>query len=252
MRLTEHKRRLPRLVSSTMCLMMLGFLLPASADTGGLNLNKTRLIFSADAGQATVVVNNTSALPYLVTSRVSRTVDGRETSPLFVSPPLFRLDGRSSNMLRVTGDVRQLPTDRESVFYLNVSGIPKLNPLSREDRGGFVSGRVAYSIGNIIKVFYRPSGLNGTPDDAARHLIFTRMANGVQARNDSPYYVSLQTLTINGRKVKFDARQPEMVSPFSTVTYPNMAAFPVSRVGEVTWSAVDDLGGVVSAKGTVQ
>lgn len=247
------KKMWPSVQRCVMGVLLFGCLsLPVLAETGGLNLSRTRLIYPADAGQVSVVVNNTSSKPYLVTARISRSRTGRESTPFLVSPPLFRLDGHTSNMLRLIEGGQSLPTDRESIFYLNVSGIPKGNPLLREDSGGFVSGHVAYSVGNIIKVFYRPHGLAGNAEQAASQLTFTRTSAGVTAKNASPYYVSLQSLAINGRDIKFDEQQPEMIPPFSDVTYHQMAAFPVSQAGRVTWSAINDLGGPITATGTVQ
>lgn len=253
--------KLKKIISRRKCLlevaafmMLLGVTLSAQAASGGINLNKTRLIFMAGSGQATVTVNNTSDAPWLITSRMSRVVDGNKQgkTPFFMSPPVFRLDGHSSSILRVVGDTSQLPKDRESVFYLNVSGIPKSNPLSRDNDSGFVSGGVVYSVGNTIKMFYRPEGLAGSAEDAAKHLSFSRTSVGVVANNASPYYVSMLSLKLNGRDVKFNEHQPDMLPPFSQATYITQSTYPLSQSGRVTWTAANDLGGVITANGEIK
>ncbi|WP_373226780.1 molecular chaperone [Enterobacter cloacae complex sp. ESBL7] len=252
MKLKNFISRRKHLLELAAFMMLCGVALSAHADSGGINLNKTRLVFMANSGQVTVNVNNTSDSPWLITSRMSRFVDGKGNTPFFISPPVLRMEGHSSSLLRIVGDASQLPKDRESLFYLNVSGIPKSNPLSRDNDSGFVSGGIVYSVGNTIKMFYRPEGLVASAEDAAKHLAFSRTPEGIVANNASPYYVSMLSLRLNGRDVKFNEHQQEMIPPFSKATYIVQGTYPLSQSGRATWTAANDLGGVVTGNGEIK
>lgn len=59
----------------------------------------------------------------LIQSWVDDLADNNK-SPFIVTPPLFRLDAGDSNDLRVLLTSPQLPSDRESLFTLNIKVIP--------------------------------------------------------------------------------------------------------------------------------
>jgi len=224
----------------------------APVHAAGIGLGATRLVFNAQSGQTTVGVRNTAAVPYLVTARLSRTLAGKESTPFFVSPPLLRLEGGSNTLLRITGNTASLPQDRESVFFLTVTGVPSSNPLSRDDHGGFSAGGVVFAVGNTIKLFYRPAGLPSSASEAAKTLRFTRAGGQVQAENRTPYYVSLMTLNINGRAIKIEAGKSDMVAPFGTASWAVGAPYPMSQAGKVSWAAMVNLGEVVNGSATLQ
>ncbi|HGM5324795.1 TPA: molecular chaperone [Serratia marcescens] len=222
-----------------------------SVSAGGIGLGATRLVYSQQAGQTAVTVRNTNTKPYLVNARISRTLTGRETTPFFVSPPLFRLEAGSNALLRITGNAQSLPQDRESVFFLTVAGIPSSNPLARDNRDGFSDGGLVYAVGNTIKLFYRPSGLPSSAADAAKGLRFTQSGGRIQADNPTPYYVSLMTLRLNGRLVDLEAGKTDMIAPFSSANWPAGMPYPLSQAGKVSWSAVVNLGEVVDGTATL-
>ncbi|ULH10503.1 molecular chaperone [Serratia marcescens] len=228
-------------------------LMSMSVQAAGIGLGAVRLIYDQKAGQVTLPVRNTSSTPYLVSSRVALTPDSHESTPFIVSPPLFRLEGNGQGMLRIIGNPQSLPPDRESVFYVTVAGIPSSNPLSRDDKQGFdVAGGLKFAFGNTIKLFYRPTGLPSSATEAAKGVRFTHVGNSVKVENPSAYYVTFQTLTLNGHTVKFSKTQPDMLTPFGSMTLPAGRAFPISQAGKVSWAAVVDMGNLVSANGVIQ
>ncbi|WP_243465197.1 fimbrial biogenesis chaperone [Photorhabdus temperata] len=217
---------------------------------GGFGINATRVIFLQDKAEAIISVRNTTTnIPYLVMAKVSTTVDGKGKTPFYVSPPLFRLDPQGTNTLRILGDTSQLPTDRESVFYFNASAIPGSNAPGRRFESAQVSGRLVYAIGNTIKLFYRPTGLVGTPEQAYKALRFTHAAGGIQVSNNSPYHISFTQIKVDGVPVKFSDSHPQMLAPFSTHVYP---AQNNQNKKKVEWAVIDDLGGGDNFDGTIQ
>ncbi|MEH4990228.1 molecular chaperone [Enterobacter asburiae] len=232
---------------------VLALLLAAPAFSAGIGVGAVRVIYEAKNGQALVPVTNSAADPYLVQSRVSQTREGHEATPFFISPPLLRIEGNSKSVLRITGNTQTLPQDRESLFYLTVTGIPSSSPLSRQNRSGFMSGGIAFAFATSLKLFYRPDNLPVTEEQAVKGLKVTRAGSNVRIENASPYYITFNGLTINGQPVKFGkGGQPDMISPFSSVAYPAGRAYPVSEAGKVTWQAITGVGFPVSSGTTLQ
>ena len=65
-------------------------------------------------------------MPYLVQSWVSSYGNRNDNADeLIITPPLFRLDAKGQNILRIIAtNVKNLPSDKESLFLLNVKAIP--------------------------------------------------------------------------------------------------------------------------------
>ncbi|HEJ7994301.1 TPA: molecular chaperone [Serratia liquefaciens] len=231
----------------------LALLMAAPVFAAGVGVGAVRVIYEAKSGRVLVPVTNSAADPYLVQSRVSLTRSGHEATPFFVSPPLLRLEGNSKAVLRITGNTQFLPQDRESLFYLTVTGIPSSNPLSRQNKSGFMSGGLSFALATSLKLFYRPANLPVTEEQAVKGLNVTRNGSGVRIENTSPYFITFNGLRINGRPVKFGkGGQPDMISPFSSVTYPAERAYPLNQAGKVTWQVITGVGFPVSSGTTLQ
>jgi len=91
---------------------------------GGIIVGRTRVIYDADKREATLSVkNNADNNPFLIQSWVD--AGGEKTrGPFIITPPLFRLNAQQESNLRISYNGSVLPTDRESVFYINVKAIP--------------------------------------------------------------------------------------------------------------------------------
>ncbi|KAA1195152.1 molecular chaperone [Photorhabdus heterorhabditis] len=244
-----NKLRLPNIIIKGLVLSAFLYASQSLAE-GGFGINATRIIFLQDKTETTVSVRNTTTnIPYLVTTKITRTVDGNGKAPFYVSPPLFRLDPKGTNVLRILGDTSKLPTDRESVFYFNASAIPSSNPPGQRFESAKIGGGITYAIGNTIKLFYRPTGLVGTPEQAYKALRFTHAAGGIQVSNNSPYHISFTQIKVDGVPVKFSESHPQMLAPFSTHVYPAQNS---QNKKKVEWAVINDLGGGDNFDGTIQ
>ncbi|WP_236548202.1 molecular chaperone [Photorhabdus akhurstii] len=245
-----NKLRLPSVIVKSLVLGAFLFASQSQAE-GGFGIDATRIIFLQDKAETTVSVRNTTTnIPYLVTTKITRTVDGKGKAPFYVTPPLFRLDPKGTNVLRILGDTSKLPTDRESVFYFNASAIPgSNNPPGQRSESAKISGGITYAIGNTIKLFYRPTGLVGTPEQAYKALRFTHASGGVQVSNNSPYHISFTQIKVDGVPVKFSESHPQMLAPFSSHVYPAQNNQNKKRV---EWAVISDLGGGENFNGEIQ
>lgn len=203
----------------------------AQAQSGGVSLGQTRVIFSSGDKSQIINVINSSSRAYLVQTRVQTVT---EAAPYFiVTPPLFALKGDSRQLMRILplSSTSTLPADRESLFYLSVSAIPAVgSPVIEQDR-------LSVGLRFILKLFYRPAGLELSSEEAACRLTVRRVVQGLQINNPTPYYQTLGTLSSNGHTLAID-RKLSMVAPQSSLT------LPVKVKDQVSWQTITDYGGL--------
>ncbi|HHH1181463.1 TPA: molecular chaperone [Yersinia enterocolitica] len=221
-------------------LMLSLFASSFAAQAEGFGINATRLIYPQGAPSINVTVRNTlAATPYLVQTGISRMQHKYEPAPFSVTPPLFRLEAGSTNQIRIVAQNVNAPNNHESVFFFHASAIPASTmPESGNQRAG-VSGTVQFGVGNIIKLFYRPSGLPSSSAAAQRDLQFSRVKDGIKVSNNSPYFVSFASLKIGDQAAKLDSPAALMIAPFSHHTYPSSVT-----TGKVQWQTINDEGGI--------
>lgn len=197
----------------------------------GVIIGGTRLVYNGAQKEATITVKNPDDIPYLVQSWANTTVEGTEKAPFLITPPLFRLDGKQENTLRVVRVAGQLPEDKESLFWLSVKSVPP-----SEGKGN----QLQIAVRTRIKLIYRPAGLKGSLDDAAKALRWQRSGNSLQAINDSPYYLSFYSVSLANEKIK----EPQMVAPGASISY----TLPANAQGNrVSWQIINDFGGISEA-----
>lgn len=203
---------------------------------GGVSFSRNRIIFKGTDKAVTLSVINRGRNPWLIQSNVFAEPDTKSAAPFMVTPPLFRLEGNAENTFRIVRAGGEFPQDRESVFYFSANAIPSQSSPSSE-AGQQPSGRLSISVRTVLKLFWRPEGLDMAADKAPSAMRFIRTPGGITIENPTPYYQSLALLSLDGRVQDID-RVPSMVPPFGELHF--SSAIPVSRV---TWSVMNDYGG---------
>lgn len=211
---------------------------PSLPAHGGIVLNNTRVVFDGGKRETTVTVSNPTTQAYAVQAWVNTAADDDSiAAPFMATPPLFRLDSRKEQSVRLLGTQAGLPTDRESLFYFNVQEIPAAK--SAEDNVLKVALRTR------IKLFYRPQGLAGSPLEAGGQLqwILSRQAGRQHLRviNPTPFHVSFIGIKVVAERREDEIYAPVMVAPFASRSYPlaNQDWAPDA----VVFSTINDHGG---------
>jgi P pilus assembly chaperone PapD len=217
----------------------------------------TRVVFPAKAGEVTVRMSNQGTSPALVESWVDsgddKSTPDKVNTPFLITPPLFRMEPGRDQSLRIlfTHSEQPLPTDRESVFYLNVLEVPpKPNMLQVQDKN-----YLQFAIRSRLKLFYRPDGLAGDASKAPSQLSFKATANGTHAElvvhNPTPYFVTVSNITVTagGAQHKVDAG---MVSPLSDLhlAINDLTQAPAGG-SAIDYACINDFGADVALKGVV-
>ncbi len=229
--------------SSTIVLIALalfqGLLTPlAQAERRGISLSQTRVVFNSSTSGTTITLRNHSNQAWLARAQVLMAPDSTKAAPFMVTPPLFRLEPNSQSSVRILRHgTEALPADQESLFYLSFLTIPS-SPASDESSSMSASARVTAGIETVIKLFYRPTGLSPTPQEAAQKLTVSQKKNGVIVSNPTPYYLTLSSLSLDGVPVDI-RRTGSMVAPFTTNHYPASG-----HPGKASWTVINDYGGI--------
>ncbi|WP_233867641.1 fimbrial biogenesis chaperone [Paraburkholderia adhaesiva] len=187
----------------------------------GVTPETSRVIFSAGAVEQSVQVYNLNKYPVLVQAWVD---DGRldvlpqdSKSPVVVLPPVFRIGIGDQTNLRMISAGANLPTDRESAYWLNLYEIPATP--TRTKSADVVD--LTVTMRTQIKVFMRPDKLPYPAADLHKHLAFSLNRTGdalaLTIDNPTPYYATIGVVqvTIGDRSQQ---RQVDMIAPFSSAT----------------------------------
>lgn len=219
--------------------------LPAQA---GIMASSTRVIYEQGQNERSLMLANINAYPVVVQTWVNEGEDQQtpenSTSPLITLPSVFRMQAGAVQGLRIVHNGDALPSDRESVFWLNLYEIaPKAANKSAEQTS------VALAMNTQMKIFYRPKNLPSLPQDMAKSLSFKLEKQGDQwqlvLRNPTPYHASLASLKLidQGREMAIPPLPEMMALPLSEKRYPlasNSLVSPADLKVNFTW--IDDGG----------
>lgn len=202
----------------------------------GVGLNGTRIVYIQGDESTSIGARNNTSINYLAKFIVTKNANGTSntTVPFMVTPPLVKIDSGKSQEVRIYAQQNSLPKDRESIFYFSATMIPATD--------GPINGN-ALNIGynNVIKLFYRPTNLKMSPRDAHENLKIVANATGITVVNNSPYYISLSNLVVNGVEIDLSmSKRNTMISPFDSFNY---VAPSKARLGIAKWTVINDLGG---------
>ncbi|EKT4521823.1 fimbria/pilus periplasmic chaperone [Pseudomonas putida] len=212
----------------------------------GVVITGTRVIYPSAQKEVTVKMNNDGSRPVLMQAWVDsgnpKTKPSESRAPFVLSPPVARIDpGKGQSLRMMFSGASPLAADKESIFWLNVLEIPP-TPENAEDKN-----LLHMAFRTRIKVFYRPSGLQGAPSQAISQLQWQVVPEGkgyaLQAYNPSAYHVSLANAALVLGGQRHAGSEVDMVGPGQTRQFalPSLDARPVSGA-RVEYSAINDYG----------
>ncbi|GLK87073.1 hypothetical protein GCM10017655_01350 [Pseudomonas turukhanskensis] len=151
------------------------------------------------------------------------------------------MDAKKGQVTRIQYlNTMPLPTDRESVYWLNVLEIPP-KPTGKEAEENHLQFRYR----TRIKLFYRPEGLAGTSAEASGKLRFKYKPGYVQVENPTAYYVSMVSLKV-GEDAAGGKSDPQMFAPFSTTLLELKAQSSALQKPKIIYRTINDYGGATA------
>jgi chaperone protein EcpD len=216
----------------------------------------TRVVFPASQGEVTVRLSNDAAHPALVEAwiddgNVQSTPETADT-PFLITPPLFRMEANKEQSLRIlyVAGTKSLPTDRESLFWLNVLEIPPKPTGEAADKN-----TLQCAIRSRLKLFYRPATLPGDPLKAPDQLTFKAVSDGegvaLEVHNPTSYYITISKLSL-GNVANAVAGAEGMVAPFGDRRLPLKGhVHPPVAGTAVHFTTINDYGAGDAHKGNI-
>lgn len=124
-----------------------------------------------------------------------------------------------------------LPDDKESVYWMNIKSISSSDSQKKNT--------LQLTVKTQIKLFYRPKGLSSKEANEAYSKLDFSFKNGVlNVQNPTPYFVSFYEVKVDGKELT----SPGMVFPNSTLS------FNITKGHNISWSAINDYGGITKTK----
>lgn len=223
----------------------------ALAAQAGIVLYGTRVVFPADQPEVTLKISNEGERPALVQAWLD-SGDGTQTPseievPFVIAPSLSRVEPGGQQTLRILHSGHALPTDRESLFWVNVLDIPPKDPSQAEED---TSGILALAFRTRIKLMYRPKGLPGEPQEAPEQLQWSLDTSDsgdpvLRARNASAYVANLGHVALEVGDKRYEAEigsvLPGETASFGFIKPAEAKSLP--RAGmSVVYTSLDDWG----------
>lgn len=199
-----------------------------------------RVVYPADAKQVSVQLTNQDDFPNVVQAWLDsgdeQSTPQTARAPFMLTPPMFRMAAHSGQTLRLQFTGADLPKDKESVFWLNILQIP---PVAK---GSEASNQMIVMLRSRMKVFWRPAGLQGSPNEMNKTTTASVSGRKLSLTNNSGYYASIAhvVVTIANKPVKLGG---EMIAPGATKAWP-LVGIPMGDSVQMTW--INDQGAYLS------
>ncbi|MDL4030536.1 long polar fimbrial chaperone LpfB, partial [Proteus mirabilis] len=158
----------------------------------GVIISGTRVIYNEGNKNVSINVKNPDKMPYLIQSWIDD-FEEKKQSKFTITPPLFRLNPDKENTLRIFLTEEGLPSDQESLFWLNIKTIPATEKTEN-------SLQIAFK--TQMKLIYRPKSLKDVNfEEEQKKLSWSKERGKVIVYNPTPYFMNFQTIKFNGKLV---------------------------------------------------
>lgn len=207
----------------------------------------TRVIYPEGKKFVNLNFSSSDHVPSIIDLWVSKSAvssSKNSDAPFVVTPSIFRIDPNTGQSVKLIYTEDKLPSDRESVFYLNFLQLPATD----KDINKLI---ITYK--STVKIFYRPSDLKQNIDDVSSFLamdLSKLSSGGITISNNSEFHVTLSNITLeqNGKKIlSLPSDDLGMIAPFSHL---QVKVHPIHNINGITsyLSLINDLGGISTYK----
>lgn len=212
----------------TQVLLLSAISLTSLDSLAGVQIGGTRVIYNEKEKEVSIQLRNPDDKAFLVQSW-TESESGTPDKTFAVTPPLFRLDAKQNNALRILFRGASLPADRETLYWLNVKAIPS-GTQSAE------TNQLQLAVKTRIKLIYRPVSLaKSGPTDVADQLKWSQSGNTLTVKNNTGYYMNFSSVVVNGTELQ----NVTYVAPLSSKSFVMNAK---QTSGKVEWKVFNDYG----------
>ncbi|UNM96026.1 molecular chaperone [Ignatzschineria rhizosphaerae] len=199
-----------------------------------VSVDRSRAILQGTTKSQSIKLTNEGSLPYLAQAWVENEKGQKISTPIAALPILQRINPKQSKQVRLSvigNAAAELPTDRESMLFLTVLGVPSTNNADVNSIG--------VALQTKIKLFYRPDGLTPYENNGwAKELTMNKSGNSMTINNPTAYHVVIYRFSnANSRKI---IERDIVLKPFSS------ESVNVSLSNKFAILTINDFGGTDS------
>ncbi|MDR4899014.1 fimbrial chaperone [Yersinia kristensenii] len=199
-------------------------------------LNGTRFIYEEGKRNLSFEVTNQAEETFGGQVWVDNTNQGNGVY-MVPAPPFFKVGANQRQIVRIMKTDSHLPTDRESLFWLNVQEIPP-KPKTAD------ANVLAVAVNTKVKLIYRPKSLIEGRKEAEKNIKLVKKDGKTYLSNPTPYYFAVIGVKANGQAVKLSSAEQNALAQMAPFSEALVGKYTLN--GTVTIDAVNDWGGVDS------
>ncbi|HGA5440697.1 TPA: fimbrial chaperone [Salmonella enterica subsp. enterica serovar Eastbourne] len=151
------------------------------------------------------------------------------------TPPFFKVSPGQKQIVRIMKtDGGALPSDHESLFWLNIQEIP---PKPKDGKNV-----LSVAINTRVKVFYRPKALEAGRKGAEKNIEVIRRDGVTYLKNPTPYYFAVTGVKVDGKAVTLSDNESRKLSILAPSGEAMVSKIPADAK-RISVQAINDWGG---------
>ncbi|MCU4413024.1 molecular chaperone [Acinetobacter sp. WU_MDCI_Axc73] len=220
-------------------------ILPSVSANAGILAAKTRVVFEEGQRERSIMLANVNDYPVILQAWVDQGEGSPDHSevPFITLPPVSKMAAKGIQSLRMVYNGQILPSDRETVYWLNLYEIPAVHQPDQDD------AYLSLAMNTQMKIFYRPKQLKTFKlADIANQLHFSLHKNDekwvLECQNPTPYHVSIINIQLSDQTQSIQSNtEIDMMSyPQSQRQYDMNGTLSSVSQYQLSFSLIDDLG----------
>lgn len=214
-------------------------------------INATRVVFPSDKREVSLKIENSNPYPVLVQTWVddgdSKMTANVSKTPFTILPPIFRMETKQGQVLRIMYNGEKLPDNQESIFWINVFEVPP------KDKNSANTNSIQLAFRSRIKLFFRPATMKAPSTSSLADSMSCSLGSGakqsvLRCSNRSGYFISFSKLSLIKNNIKYPVsiEHMGMIPPFKSVE--TKVNGITSGSYELLASIINDQGGMIEKK----
>ena len=147
-------------------------------------------------------------------------------------PAVFVLKPGQTQVVRLINTDKQLPNNRESLFWLNVQQIPQMEKNSNS---------LQIAMDTRVKLLYRPESIQEDRPEAEEKTQIEDVNGKVSLKNPTPYYFAVVNVQNNGKSIVLTPKQAKELTVFKPFSSINLD-LNFNQVNNFNITAINDYG----------
>ncbi|MEJ3966564.1 MULTISPECIES: fimbrial chaperone [Citrobacter] len=216
-----------------MCVMTATLMTGQAA--AAFTLNGSRFIYEEGKKNISLEVTNNAKETYAGQVWITNISQNKSDVFMVPAPPFFKVVAGQKQIIRLSKVSDALPSDRESLFWLNVQEVP---PKPKVEDGQNI---LSIAMNTQVKLIYRPKALVKARNDAEKNLTLVTRDGRMWVNNPTPYYFAVTEIKVNGKVASLPAEKKNALTILAPFTAADTGLAPG---GKVSVKSINDYGGI--------